>query len=148
MPSPSLRRALAAAAAILVCTTLLTGCFSANQQKMVDQINASRSQAGRPTVVGNAQAMDKAQRWAAHMAATGVIEHTGGGSRLSTDGLPRWCAVGENVGSATSTASLHDRFLASPAHRANILGPYDHVGTGVVRQGDLVYGVQIFYRAC
>ncbi|HRW37883.1 MAG: CAP domain-containing protein [Acidimicrobiales bacterium] len=148
MPSPSLRRALAAAAAILVCTTLLTGCFSANQQKMVDQINASRSHAGLGVVVGNAQAMDKAQRWAAHMAATGVIEHTGGGSRLSTDGLPRWCAVGENVGSATSTATLHDRFLASPAHRANILGPYDHVGTGVVRQGDLVYGVQIFYRAC
>lgn len=142
------RRALAVAATAVACIVLLAGCFSSNQDKMVGYVNASRAHVGLRSLTGNVQAMDKAQRWAAHMAATGVVEHSGGGSRLSTAGLPRWCAAGENVGSASSTKSLHDHFMASPGHRANILGPYDHVGTGVVRKGSIVYGVQVFYRAC
>jgi uncharacterized protein YkwD len=137
-----------AAAAALGAIVLLSGCLSANQTKMVDLINASRRSAGKPAVTANEQAATKAQNWAAHMASTGVVEHTGGGSRVNTSGLPKWCAVGENVGKGTSIDNLHAAWMRSSPHKANILGNYNRVGTGVVRKGDVVYGVQIFYRAC
>jgi len=82
------------------------------------------------------------------MARTGVVEHTGGGSRVNTSGLPKWCSVGENVGMASSIETLHAAWMRSANHKANILGNFNRVGTGVVRKGNQVYGIQIFYRAC
>lgn len=128
---------------------LLTGCLSANQTKMIDLVNSSRSSARVSAVSGNDQTANKAQAWAAHMARTGVVEHTGGGSRIDTSGIPKWCSVGENVGMATSIADLHAAWMRSTAHKSNILSTtFNRIGTGVVRKGDYVYGVQIFYRAC
>lgn len=126
----------------------LTGCLNANQTRMIDHINTSRRDAGRATVSANQDAADKAQSWAAHMARTGVVEHTGGGGRVNTSGLPKWCSVGENVGRASSIEALHAAWMRSSSHKANILGNYNRVGTGVVRTGNQVYGIQIFYRAC
>jgi uncharacterized protein YkwD len=145
---PRRARLATGAAAALGAIILLSGCLSANQTKMVDLINASRRSARKPAVTANEQAATKAQKWAAHMASTGKVEHTGGGSRVDTSGLPKWCAVGENVGMGTSIDNLHASWMRSSAHKANILGNYNRVGTGVVRKGNVVYGVQIFYRAC
>jgi uncharacterized protein YkwD len=145
---PRRARLAGGAAAALSAIVVLSGCLSANQTKMVDLINASRRNAGKPAVSANEQAAQKAQNWAAHMASTGVVEHTGGGSRVNTSGLPKWCSVGENVGKGTSIDNLHAAWMRSSAHKANILGNFDRVGTGVVRKGDVVYGVQIFYRSC
>ncbi|WP_421120549.1 CAP domain-containing protein [Aquihabitans daechungensis] len=133
---------------VLAVVVLLAGCLSANQTKMVDLVNASRRNAGRPAVSANQAASDKAQAWAARMARTGVVEHTGGGSRVNTSGLPKWCSVGENVGKAPTIDALHAAWMRSSTHRGNILGNFNRIGTGVVRKGDVVYGIQIFYRAC
>ena len=151
LPPPPSRRRLRAAAMTLataVAVLLLGGCTSSNQAKMVDLVNRSRSARHLAPVHANDQAMRKAQAWAAHMARTGVVEHTGGGSRMDTSGLPRWCAVGENVGEATSIQHVHDLWMASAPHQANILGRFDRIGTGVVRKGDQVFAIQIFYRSC
>lgn len=143
----SLRPTVGAAAALVVAL-LLSGCWSANQTKELDLVNASRKAAGRTAVGGEAAAMKKAQAWSQHMADTGVVEHTGGGSRLDTSGLPRWCKVAENVGKASSTQALHDAWMRSAVHKANILGPYDKVGVGIVRKGNVVYGTLIFFASC
>lgn len=127
---------------------VLTGCLSANQTKMVDLVNSSRRSAGLAGVSANEQTATKAQNWAAHMARTGVVEHTGGNSRIDTSGIPKWCSVGENVGMANSIEALHAAWMRSANHKANILGKFNRVGTGVVRKGNYVYGIQIFYRAC
>jgi uncharacterized protein YkwD len=141
------RRMLSAAGA-LGAVVVLAGCLSANQTKMVDHINRSRGDVRKPAVTANEAASAKAQAWAERMARTGVVEHTGGGSRVDTSGLPRWCSVGENVGTAGSIEGLHAAWMRSASHKANILGNFNRVGTGVVRKGSQVYGIQIFYRAC
>ncbi len=141
------RRAVTALAT-LSAIVVLSGCLSANQTKMVDLVNASRRSAGRPAMTANDAASSKAQTWAARMARTGRVEHTGGGSRVDTSGLPKWCSVGENVAKATSIQHAHDLWMRSSTHKANILGNFNRIGTGVVRDGQYVYAVQIFYRAC
>lgn len=145
-PRP-VRRVLAAAVAALAVLAL-AGCLTPNQTKMVDLVNASRRRAGLGAVTANQAATNKAQAWAAHMARTGVVEHTGGGSRVDTSGLPKWCSVGENVAKASSIDHAHALWMQSSGHKANILGRFNRVGTGVVRSGNAVYAVQIFYRAC
>lgn len=141
------RRAVTAVAT-LGAIVVLAGCLNANQTKMVDLVNASRRSAGRSAVSANDPTSSKAQAWAARMSRTGVIEHTGGGSRIDTSGIPKWCSVAENVGMASSIDALHGAWMRSANHKANILGNFNRVGTGVVRKGSYVYGVQIFYRAC
>jgi uncharacterized protein YkwD len=141
-------RRLALGALALVAALVLSACWSANQNKLLTMTNDARKANGRAALAGNVQAMDKAQRWAQHMADTGVVEHTGGGSAIDPSGLPTWCAVGENVGRGTSLQNVFDTWMASRTHHANILGTYSHIGTGVVRKGGYVYAVQIFYRAC
>ena len=133
---------------MLSAVFVLSGCLSANQTRMVDHINTSRRDARKGAVSANQAASDKAQAWAARMARTGVVEHTGGGSRVNTSGLPKWCSVGENVGTAPSIEALHAAWMRSSGHKSNILGNFNRVGTGVVRKGNQVYGIQIFYRAC
>ena len=146
MPRP--RRTAFTAAAVVAFALLLTSCFTVNQTKVVSQINSSRRAAGRSGVVADQAATSKAQRWAQHMASTGRLEHSGGGSRLDPSGLPRWCAVAENVGKGSDTIAVHAAFMRSSAHRANILGGYNRVGTGVVRKNGTVWVVHIFYRSC
>ena len=44
-----------------------------------------------------------------------------------------WSTLGENVGVGATVDSLHAAFMASPAHRQNILYPtFRHVGVGVI----------------
>jgi uncharacterized protein YkwD len=141
-------RATVAIATALVGALILSGCWSANQGKLMGLINDYRKANGKPALTGEQKAMSKAQAWAQHMANTGVVEHTGGGSALDTSGLPRFCALAENVAGGTSTQADFDAWTRSTVHRTNMLGNYNRVGTGVVRKGDKVYAVAIFYRTC
>lgn len=143
------RRSLAIAVALAALSALvLAGCWSENQGKALDLVNSSRSANQRASLAGNVAVMDKAQAWSDRMAQTGRVEHTGGGSRLDTSGIPKWCAVAENVGVGPSTEAVHHAFMNSSVHRSNLLGNFTHVGTGVTRSGDRVYVTQIFFRSC
>ena len=144
---PRTRRTLAISAT-LAAVVLLASCYSSSQIKAATLIDDSRTARGLSSLTVSPEAMSKAQDWAVHMSRTGVLEHTGGGSRMSTAGLPRWCSAAENVAKASSTTAAHSKLMSSPGHRANILGPYNRVGTGVVRKGTVVWVVQIFFRAC
>ena len=42
-----------------------------------------------------------------------------------------WSVLGENVGKGPSVSVLHQAFMESPSHKANILGDFDRVGVGV-----------------
>lgn len=144
-PKRSARRA-----AILVASAalLFTACLSADQQRDVDLVNRARTAAKLTTLTVDQAAATKAQNWSAHMASTGVLEHTGGGTKLDPSGLTNWCSIGENVGKGPSVQAVHDAFMASSTHKANILGRYQRVGTGVVHEGDLYWVTEIFLRAC
>lgn len=143
-----LRPAAAALAAAVAATVALTGCLGVDQGRELTLVNASRRANGARALRGDDAAMAKAQAWSAHMAATGLLEHTGGGSRFDPSGLSGWCSVAENVGVDSSLPAVHANFLASPVHRANMLGDFDRVGFGVVHRGNDVWVTEIYLRSC
>jgi hypothetical protein len=59
--------------------------------------------------------------------------------------VTRWSTLGENVGTGPSVKSLHRAFMASPAHRDNILYPtFRHVGVGSARRGGRLWVTVVF----
>ena len=42
-----------------------------------------------------------------------------------------WTRIGENVGYGGRPGSIQDAFMASSAHRRNVLGQFNRVGVGV-----------------
>ncbi|HRW37882.1 MAG: CAP domain-containing protein [Acidimicrobiales bacterium] len=135
-------------AAVAIATVALAGCLSADQTTVMDQVNAARKSARLAALNTDNAAMQKAQAWSEHMVATGVLEHSGGGTKVSTTGLTNWCAVGENVGYGPSLDRIQSAFMASTHHKANILGSYDRIGTGVAKKGDVYWVTQVFIRSC
>lgn len=142
------RRVVGCSALLVAGAILLAGCWGEAQQYDGDLVNGYRRSNGRATLAFDQAAMDKAQAWTEHMAWTGVLEHTGGGSNVDTRGVSGWCGYYENVGYGASTAAVHDAFVRSSAHRANMLSPSHRLGTGVVRNGSLVWVTEIYLRNC
>lgn len=122
----------------------LAACQPTPEQESVrGHINQSRQSHGVHRISGDPILDHKAQRWAEHLASNGRLAHSTLSSGL--DGLP-WTAVAENVGRGSSIGQVHDQYMGSSRHRANILDRrWSRVGTGhaVGRDGH-VYTVQVF----
>src|SRR2546422_2855032 len=96
-------------------------------------INQDRAAADLPALRWNACLAAIAAQNAARMAAQGFISHTNGPT-LDL-GCHLGLRAGENVGylsSGINDVKMNAMFMASPAHRANILGPYRYVGVAWV----------------
>jgi uncharacterized protein YkwD len=96
-------------------------------------INQDRAANGLGPLTWNGCLYNIARSNAARMAAQGFISHAGGASADLTCGLSHQGA--ENVGSwsaGINDAQLNTMFMNSAGHRANILGPYQYVGTAWV----------------
>jgi hypothetical protein len=58
-----------------------------------------------------------------------------------------WDKLGENVGRGGSVSSLHQAFLDSPGHKANILGDYNYVGIGTdTSDNGVLYVTVVFMK--
>ncbi len=109
-----------------VATAALAG--SADESRFVALINASRSAAGLGPLTVEADLVAYARRHTAAMIAEGDIFHSSQGELgAATSG---WTLLGENVGMGPNPDILHQAFMASPSHRANILGTFNYVGVG------------------
>jgi len=146
--SSSPRTGLRSIGLVAVCVAVLAGCWSGPQGNDMDLINGYRQSRGGSTLAGDQAAMDKAQAWSRHMAQTGVLEHTGGGTKLNTNGVSGWCSYYENVAYGSSLAAVHASLVASDVHRANMLSTAHRVGTGVYQQGSTVWVTEIYLRNC
>jgi uncharacterized protein YkwD len=113
-----------------------------DQRTAATLINNTRASHGLRSLTLNATLVQKAQNWAQYLARLGRLKH----SDLSSGVPSNWRALAENVGYAGSIRSVHTLFIGSSGHRANILGNYTHLGTGVEWSGDRVYVVQVFMR--
>jgi uncharacterized protein YkwD len=59
--------------------------------------------------------------------------------------VTNWTVLGENVGVGGDVQSLHEAFMASPAHADNVLyDSFRHMGVGVVKKGDRMWVTVIF----
>ncbi len=115
------------------------------EAEFVSALNASRGGLGGFAALVRTSDLDQiAARHAAEMAARGAIFHNADLGRQ----VQNWQALGENVGVGPDVATLHQAFLDSPAHRANILDArYGDVGIGVATTGDgHLWVVEVFRK--
>jgi len=107
--------------------------------------NASRAQAGLAPLVWNDGLGQAARAHSTDMAKNGCYQHsscngTGWSTRIAKYYSP-WTALGENIAlGGSNPRDLHDDWMASPGHRANILGPFSEFGAGIAL-GQTNFGV-------
>jgi hypothetical protein len=114
--------------------------YTAEQRRIAQLVNETRGQYQRGGLALRHYLTDKAQAWAEKMARENRLSH----SALSAGVPPGWRGLAENVGYGSSIAQVHDAFLGSPPHRANVLGNYNHIGTGYATGHGRVWIVQVF----
>jgi uncharacterized protein YkwD len=101
---------------------------------VLELINDERAKAGVPPLLISGGARDVAQAWSAQMAESGLAHNPDLTGDLHRAGVTSWHTKGENVGYSDSPDQVHELFMASSPHRANIVDPdYTHVGIGIVR---------------
>lgn len=132
---------------VLVAPLLVVGLAACDptpdQESVRAHVNESRRAHGLHALGDDLAVRLKAQDWAGRIAESGSLSHSTLSSGL--DGVP-WVAVAENVGRGSSIGNVHDAYMRSAGHRANILDPrWDRMGTGhaVGRDGS-VYTVHVF----
>jgi uncharacterized protein YkwD len=92
--------------------------------EFVALLNAERAAAGLNELVPYDDLVDDAAIHTSEMLARGDIYHSSDLTQFTTG----WQTIGENVGYGPNVEKLHKAFMASPTHRANIMGDYDRVG--------------------
>lgn len=122
---------------------------------VITSVNRRRREAGLPALVPESRLARAARLHAANMAARRELSHTLSGVRTSTlvsrviDVGYAYSAVAENIAYGPEAVEiLVDGWMASPAHRQNIMNPaYADTGVGIARSrdGDL-YFCQVFAR--
>ncbi len=127
----------------LLAAFTLTAC-TPEQQATIDLINQSRVDNGLPELQIHLSLLDKAQAWAELLASEGGLRH----SNLPDGVTGNWTRLGENVGRGPSIEAVHEAYMASTGHRANILDPnFNFVGSGHAIGADgAVYTVHVFAR--
>lgn len=153
MPStaPPRRRLAASALALLLATPIVAladvraadaGVAQGRQDTVRELVNQTRRNQGRSVLRKHAAATRRAQSWAQKMANCRCLKH-----RRAPYGAPRgWTAAAENVGQGRSLQGVHNAFMRSSRHKANILRRrMTHIATGVARANGRFYVVQAFY---
>jgi hypothetical protein len=109
----------------------------------VARINALRTSQGLPAVEVHPTLVAKARAWAQTMSDAGRIWH----STLSDGITVDWQKLGENVGMGGSVDGLHQAFVASPHHYANLVDTdFRYVGIGVAMNGNTMYVSEVFMK--
>lgn len=127
------RRSVVALLALLALALAAAACMPAEERTFFDRTNALRATEHVSQLAEQDILTAKAEAWAQHMAATGRLEH----SVLTADlGDLAWTKLGENVGMSGPTSdtllTIHNMFVASAEHRANLVNSqYTHMGVGV-----------------
>ena len=113
------------------------------ESEFVTRLNQLRVEHDLAPLVADPELTAVARSWAGHMARAGRISHRPDLTAAGTD--PAWIKLGENVGVGVTVVSLHDAFVASPAHYRNLVDPgWQYVGIGVVVKGRKIYVAENF----
>ena len=137
------RAFVALLAGALVLATALPALASAEESEFIALINQSRSAQGLAPLSDFWDLTDDARVHTAEMIAAGQIYHS---SNAQLSGYTTgWAKLGENVGMGPNPSLLHQAFMSSPGHRANILGAFDRVGVGTARSADGTLFVTVLF---
>lgn len=129
--------------AVAIAMFSLAACLNGEQQTTFDLVNQSRAAHGRRALAEDTTATTKAQAWAEHLARRGSLAH----SHLPSGMGGGWRYLGENVGYGGSIHAVHNGYMNSPGHKANILNSrFTHMGVGVAKANGRVYTVIVFVQ--
>jgi hypothetical protein len=115
------------------------------ESQFLDAINSSRASAGLGPLAVDGGLTAHARNHTQDMIAAGSI-YLSSGDELAAAGGSGWSRIGENVGRGGSVASLHQAFMESPGHKANILGDYNLVGIGTGSSNGVIYVTVVFMK--
>ena len=134
--------------AVTAGATGATDCwrFKDTERDFAHKINVARDNGGKTTLGLDPQLSKVARRHSWEMLNKVELYHT------PTDKLmhrvTNWTILGENVGVGTNVDSLHEAFMESPAHKANIMyTTFKHVGVGVKQKDGRMWVTVIFEAA-
>jgi hypothetical protein len=124
---------------------------SVAEQYLFSAANAERVQRGLQPLKWDETLYRAALRHAGEMAARESISHQYSGELdLAERGHvagAKFTVIAENVAEAWSAPEIHDAWMQSPDHRANLLDPrVNSVGISVLRRGRQLYAVEDFDR--
>jgi uncharacterized protein YkwD len=109
-------------------------------------IDVERGHVGLGPLVVDPAVSQQAQEWSGGMALFNTLAEDRLYVAEMSTAAPGMTRYGENVGVGPSAASVEAAFMASPPHRANMLGNYTHVGVGVFVAGNgMVWVTERFY---
>ncbi len=133
-----------ALAGMLLAPAALAGEYR-ERSKVQRRTNVTRVNHDVRRVDLNDRISDLVRRHSMKMAERGKLFHTVDPARTYLDGIA-WSRWGENVGYTDGTvADMHQAFMVSPLHRANILdGRYRRVAIGAVRVDGTLW-VTVFF---
>jgi uncharacterized protein YkwD len=125
-------------AVLTAVVVMALGACTPEEDRATELVNQSRNSVGLPGLPTNIDLVLKAQAWSRQLANDQRLYH----SNLA-DGIGyNWARLGENVGYGYSIEQVHDAFMNSSGHRANILDSrFNRIGLGVTRSGDGRYWV-------
>ena len=140
-----------AVGALIALSTLSASpahAITAEEQAFLDAVNSSRAAAGLAPLTYSEELSALADLHSAQMASTGTIFHSTDLASSVGTVYANWTRVGENVGKGSTVESIHSAMMASPAHKANILGDYNLIGIGVeTNPGGVMFVTEIFAKA-
>jgi len=122
------------------------------EQFFFKSANHERTEQGLPQLKWNEALAAAARKHAALMANQEELSHRLPGeaaldARIAQAGA-RFSSVGENVAIGPESPEIHDGWMHSPGHRANILGiRFNALGVGVAERDGQLYAVEDFSRA-
>jgi len=121
------------------------------EQYLFAAANAERAQRGLGALRWDAVLYQAADLHAREMAARASISHQYSGepelSARARKAGARFSVIAENVAQAPTAVRIHDAWMASEGHRANLLDPrVNAVGIRVLSRGGELYAVEDFAR--
>lgn len=155
-PSVLSRRARVAVVALLIAAAAWTGATARGDTAHPDWdewdflrlANRERWERGIAPLAMNPALRELARSWSDVMATENSLHHDPNLRAGIADALPGWQRLAENVGFGSSVLRLHDSFMSSPGHRANLLEPaYNAAGVGVTWSAGTLWVTVKFAKA-
>lgn len=140
---PLFTAALVCSIALSMLATSAVNAATGEENSFVSKINSERSSRGLGTLRWRQDLADVARRHSQRMAQGDNLHHN---PNLRNE-VSGWDVIGENVGYGPSVSDLHDAFMASQSHKANILdSDYTHVGVGTLWKDGTLWVTEVFMR--
>jgi len=146
-------RLAAAMVAIMLCWPAYSQTASLRGERaLFASVNQARRAQGLSPLRWDESLATAARRHAEAMAEHGSAQHGFEGepslsARVKQTGA-RFTWLAENVTQGPSPEFIHEQFMKSPPHRANILDrDMDSIGVGVVERGGQLFAVEDFTQA-